>query len=248
MVDFRMIWTIVSGGLIPDVYFWNMQLIRVIRSAIQERISLVKRLGFLSLMGIGLLALRVVLPVDRNFLFLLWNFFLALVPLLMSMCLRVYSKGSSFLQIAPWLLLWLVFFPNAPYMLTDYRHLQGSYGYGFVIDFLSIFYFAIIAFIVSVISLSDIRGVLEYFIGKWAILAITLVVMLSGFGVFIGRDMRYNSWDIFSKPGEVLSESLNGFFNFHSNYWTVMVSGLISVLLLVAVMLYDHRINRAKEL
>lgn len=248
MVEFRMSWTIVSGGHMQDVYFWNMQLLQVVRAAIQERVSLLKRLVFLSLIGIGLLALRVIMPVDRSFLFLLWNFFLATVPLLISMCLRVYSRRSGFLQILPWLLLWLVFFPNAPYMLTDYRHLQGSYGFGFIIDCLSIFYFAIIAFVVSVISLSDIRSILVNFMGKWAIIAISIVVILSGFGIFIGRDMRYNSWDIFSKPGEVLMKSFNGFFNFHSNYWTVLASGLISVLLLVAVMVYDRRMKGVREI
>ncbi len=248
MVEFRMSWTIVSGGHIQDVYFWNMQLVQVVRAAIQERVSLLKRLGFLSLIGIGLLAMRVVMPVDRSFLFLLWNFFLATVPLLISMCLRVYSRRSGFLQILPWLLLWLVFFPNAPYMLTDYRHLQGSYGFGFIIDFLNIFYFAIIAFIVSVISLSDIRSILVNFMGKWSMLALTMLVILSGFGVFIGRDMRYNSWDLFSKPGEVMLNSFHGFFNFHSNYWTVMASGIICILLLVAVIVYDRRDSRARDL
>ena len=225
-----------------------MQMLQIIRAAIKERVILLRRLGILSLIGIGILGLRVIMPVDRTFLFLVWNFFLAMLPLLISMSLSVYSKHSGVWRVLPWLLLWLVFFPNAPYMLTDYRHLQGSYGFGFVIDALTILYFAVLAFIVSVISLSDVRSILLKYMGRWSWLPFVFIVVVSGFGIFIGRDMRYNSWDLFSRPGEVLLNSFQAFFNFHSNYWTVLASGLISVLLMVSVVLYDGRVSRSREL
>jgi uncharacterized membrane protein len=97
----------------------------------------------------------------------------------------------------PFLIIWLIFFPNAPYMLTDYRHLQGSYGLTFVIDFITILYFALIAFCMAVISLNDIRQILSVYMHRSLLIFVIIVIcLLCGFGVFIGRDMRFNSWDL----------------------------------------------------
>ena len=219
-----------------------MQIIRVIRTGIQSRQSLIRNI--IKAIGIGalLMFLRVALPVEKSFLFLFWNLFLALVPLFISLVLRPYSESKKFFQVLPLFIVWLVFFPNAPYMLTDYRHLQGSYGLTFIIDFITIFYFAVLAFVVAVISLNDIRLILSQYLHKTVVVYIMIFIcLLSGFGVFIGRDMRFNSWDLVGRPIEVLSESLAGFFNFHSNYWTVLASGLISLMLLLSLIVYKRK-------
>jgi uncharacterized membrane protein len=133
-------------------------------------------------------------------------------------------------------------------MLTDYRHLQGSYGLALVIDFISILYFAVLAFVVAVISLNDIRHVLKPFMSSYSLFFVVLAIcLLSGFGVFIGRDMRFNSWDLLSRPIEVINLSFHGFLNFHSNYWTVLSSGLISVLLMVSVHVYARWESKSLE-
>lgn len=220
-------------------YFRTVQIIRVIRTGIQLRQSLIQKVIKALGIGVMLMFLRVVLPVEKSFLFLLWNVFLALVPMFISLVLRPYSDTRKFYQVLPFLIVWLMFFPNAPYMLTDYRHLQGSYGLAFAIDFITIFYFAILAFVIAVISLNDIRQILDRYLSKTiVVIVMTFVCLLSGFGVFIGRDMRFNSWDLLSRPMEVFNKSLYGFFNFQSNYWTVLSSGLISLMLMLSLFIY----------
>jgi uncharacterized membrane protein len=225
-----------------------MQLVPIIRAGFQSRRILIKKL--LRAFGIGLLilALRLILPVDKSMYFLLWNLFLAVMPLLISIVIRNYSAHLKWIQLLILLLLWLIVFPNAPYMLTDYRHLQGSYGLALLIDFISILYFAVLAFVIAVISLNDIRQVLKPFMSSYSLFFIVLVIcLLSGFGVFIGRDMRFNSWDLLSRPFEVINSSFNGFLNFHSNYWTVLSSGLISLLLMVSVYVYARWEGKSLE-
>jgi uncharacterized membrane protein len=219
-----------------------MQLVQIIRAGFQSRRILIKKL--LRAFGIGLLilSLRVILPVDKSMYFLLWNLFLAILPLLISIVIRNYSAHLKGIHLLIFLLLWLILFPNAPYMLTDYRHLQGSYGLALLIDFITIIYFAVLAFIIAVISLNDIRQVLKPFMSSFNLFFVVLAIcLLSGFGVFIGRDMRFNSWDLLSRPFEVISLSFHGFLNFHSNYWTLLSSGLISLLLMVSVHVHARR-------
>lgn len=242
VIDFQGTWTNVCQAQGKDSYFRNVQLVRIIRAGIESRQSLVSKLIKAVGIAILLIFLRVVLPVDKSFLFLFWNLFLAAIPLFISIVLLHYAKSKKLYQIIPFLIIWLMFFPNAPYMLTDYRHLQGSYGLTFVIDFITILYFALIAFSMAVISLNDIRQILSAHMNRnLLMLVIIIICLLSGFGVFIGRDMRFNSWDLVSKPIEVISESVNGFFNFHSNYWTVLASGLISVLLMLSMLVYRKK-------
>lgn len=215
---------------------------RTIRTGIKSRQPLISKLIKAVGIGVLLIFLRVVLPVDKSFLFLFWNLFLATIPLFISIVLLHYAKSKKFYRILPFLIIWLMFFPNAPYMLTDYRHLQGSYGWAFVIDFITILYFALIAFCMAVISLNDIRQILSVYMNRSLLtIIVILICLLSGFGVFIGRDMRFNSWDLIGKPIEVISESVNGFFNFHSNYWTVLASALISVLLMLSMLVYRKK-------
>lgn len=242
VVDFQGTWTNVCQAEAKDSYFREVQLVRIIRAGIESRQSMVSKLIKAVGIGVLLIFLRVVLPVDKSFLFLFWNLFLAAIPLFISIVLLHYTKEKKLYQIILFLIIWMMFFPNAPYMLTDYRHLQGSYGLTFVIDFITILYFALIAFCMAVISLNDIRQILSAYMNRNLLMLVIIVIcLLSGFGVFIGRDMRFNSWDLISRPKEVISESVNGFFNFHSNYWTVLASGLISLLLMISMLFYQRK-------
>ena len=223
-----------------------MQLVPIIRAGFQSRRFLIKKFLWAFSIGLLILALRVILPVDKSMYFLLWNLFLAILPLLISIVIKNYSAHLKWIQMLPFLLLWLVLFPNAPYMLTDYRHLQGSYGLALVIDFITILYFAVLAFIAAVISLNDIRQLLKSYMSSYSLFFIVFAIcLLSGFGVFVGRDMRFNSWDLLSRPFEVVNLSVHGFLNFHSNYWTVLSSGLISLLLMISVHVYARWEDRS---
>jgi len=156
----------------------------------------------------GALALaRVGLTGRGALLFLGWNLVLAWVPLLMSVLIvRHHAPGRRPSRIGTLALgaVWLAFFPNAPYLVTDLIHLRA---HGFVLqlfDAMMVFAFALTGICIAFLSLWLVHRLVERRLGRvvgWAFVA--AVAGLSGFGVFLGRFPRWNSWDLVTRPGEL---------------------------------------------
>ena len=156
----------------------------------------------------GALALaRIRLTGRAALLFLGWNLILAWVPLLVSLVIvRRHAPGRQPSRAGTLALgaVWLAFFPNAPYLVTDLIHLRA---HGFVLllyDAMMVFAFALTGICIAFLSLWLIHRLIERRFGRasgWAFVAV--VAGLSGFGVFLGRFPRWNSWDIVTKPGEL---------------------------------------------
>ncbi|HEY7370851.1 MAG TPA: DUF1361 domain-containing protein [Polyangia bacterium] len=156
----------------------------------------------------GALALaRVGLTGRGALLFLGWNLVLAWVPLLMSVLIvRHHAPGRRPSRLGSLVLgaFWLAFFPNAPYLVTDLIHLRA---HGFVLqlfDAMMVFAFALTGICIAFLSLWLVHRLVERRVGRvvgWAFVA--AVAGLSGFGVFLGRFPRWNSWDLVTRPGEL---------------------------------------------
>ena len=160
-----------------------------------------KRLLLLTALGTILLALRVYLTQSIDFTFLLWNLFLALIPLFLSkqFLFNVQVGKSRTLRIVI-LMLWILFLPNSPYIITDFVHLDGSRP-TFWLDLLLFFVFSLNGLILGVLSMMDVFSYLRKRNHPVLANAILLFVsLLSGYGVFLGRFLRFNSWDIVTKP------------------------------------------------
>jgi uncharacterized membrane protein len=156
----------------------------------------------------GALALaRMTLTGRAALLFLTWNLVLAWVPLVVSLAIvrrhgpgRRPSRAGSLALGA----VWLAFFPNAPYLVTDLIHLRAQ---GFVLqlyDAMMVFAFALTGICIAFLSLWLLHRLVERRVGRtagWAFVA--AVAGLSGFGVFLGRFPRWNSWDLVTRPGEL---------------------------------------------
>ena len=160
-----------------------------------------KRLLLLTALGTVLLALRVYLTQSIDFTFLLWNLFLALIPLFLSkqFLFNVQVGKSRALRIVI-LTLWVLFLPNSPYIITDFVHLDGNRP-TFWLDLLLFFVFSLNGLILGVLSMMDVFSYLRK--RNHPILAngiLLFVSLLSGYGVFLGRFLRFNSWDILTKP------------------------------------------------
>ncbi|WP_276167767.1 DUF1361 domain-containing protein [Zobellia alginiliquefaciens] len=167
-----------------------------------------KRLLLLTALGCALLALRVYVTQSIDFTFLLWNLFLALIPLFLSkqflFNVRV-NKSKGFRILI--LFFWVLFLPNSPYIITDFVHLDDNQP-TFWLDLLLFFVFALNGLVLGVLSMMDVFSFLRKRNHPVLANAILLFVsLLSGYGVFLGRFLRFNSWDIVSKP-LVLAHSL----------------------------------------
>lgn len=142
---------------------------------------------------------------------LIWNMFLAALPLVFAVVL-VKVVDTHKIPAALLSILWLLFFPNAPYMLTDLIHLSlyTYYAGGFVADivawsgFLHILTGVILGALFGYTSLFMLQGAVSKYWGKTAgWLFVCCVSALSGAAIYIGRFARLNSWDALLNPGAV---------------------------------------------
>jgi uncharacterized membrane protein len=138
---------------------------------------------------------------------LVWNLALAWVPYLASLW------AASFYRLMPrfpWLLvfpgaLWLAFFPNAPYIVTDFLHLQPRPGIPIWYDILLLATFAWTGLFLAIISLRTMHALIKQQTG-WLIgwLFAGTALLLGGLGIYLGRFSRFNSWDLVLNPTDVL--------------------------------------------
>jgi len=157
--------------------------------------------------GLLLLA-RVARSGSVSFVFLAWNLFLASIPALAAAgFVRAADRGSPALVQTGWFALWLAFLPNAPYIVTDFMHLRPRPLVPLWYDIAILASCAGTGLLLAYTSLADVQGVLarkfSQFAG-WVLAAVVLV--LSGFGIYLGRFLRWNSWDALSSPLELLAD------------------------------------------
>ena len=177
------------------------------------RLSLVGILMMSSVISIGLFAARATTSESGRYAFLVWNLFLAWIPF--GFAWIAYSsthlpKPVMVLLVGLCAILWLIFFPNAPYILTDFQHLTRLNGEAPVwYDVIMLLWFSWNGVFLGVISLYFMQRVVARWLGSilsWAF--VVGVTVLSSLGVYVGRFMRWNSWDVMfdplGMPGEFL--------------------------------------------
>lgn len=154
----------------------------------------------------AVLNVRLHLAGHHHYIFLLWNLFLAAVPLGLSLGL---GRVNRLVLAMPLLAVWLLFFPNAPYVLTDLIHLNARRS-GQVpqwLDLLMLLSFALVSLWFGFQSLRIVQHWLARRYSRvagWSAALGTLA--LSGFGVYLGRFPRWNSWDIVQRPQLLLQD------------------------------------------
>jgi uncharacterized membrane protein len=136
---------------------------------------------------------------------MMWNLFLAAIPLGLSLGLQGIRRDVF---AAPVLAGWLLFFPNAPYVLTDLMHLKERSGVPLWFDLLLLLSFALVALWMGFQSLRVVQDWVRWRTSSpaisWVFAFVTM--MLSGFGIYLGRFLRWNSWDIFSRPEFLIAD------------------------------------------
>lgn len=142
--------------------------------------------------------------------FLDWNLFLAWIPAVLAILVHRLDHSKIHHKIATpfFFFLWLVFYPNAPYIITDFKHLTTRAPVPLLYDFGLILAYSIIGVILGYISLYLIHHTINRYIKDKALLWLLICAHfpLIAFGVYVGRYLRWNSWDVFTKPEIILSE------------------------------------------
>jgi uncharacterized membrane protein len=161
-------------------------------------------LAVLSAYCITLLIFRVWITKSIFYGFLVWNLVLAYIPFVVGKMIIVKRLKKQILLL--WFLTWLLFLPNAPYIITDIFHLRQQTSMPIWFDLLLVISFSFNGVLLFFISVSDIYSILlkNFSIIKTWIIT-TSIFFLTGFGVYLGRFLRFNSWDILSNPNILIT-------------------------------------------
>lgn len=175
-----------------------------------------------TMVSIVMLGIRVMITGRSTYMFFIWNLFLCIIPWLLSTKLKeLYFKGRVKKK---WLYLigfiWLLFYPNAPYIITDFVHLSRINFFGntynvaspikdLIIwyDLILFFFFIINGFFMGLFSLYSVHEILRHKFGKCiSFILIFVITFLSGFAIYLGRFLRLNSWNIVTDPINLIKD------------------------------------------
>jgi len=162
-----------------------------------------------------LLVGRVIRTHSLALVFIPWNLFLAFVPLFFSY--RLLKTGNKIVA-AIYLVAWLVFFPNAMYIITDLFHLKKMHHVPEWYDLLILFSAAITGVIAGYLSLHNVERYVGKIVNGKHVEFLTLsIFLLCGYGIYLGRYLRWNSWDLIADPFSLLDDIRDDVFHpFHN--------------------------------
>ena len=188
-----------------------------------------------SMVSVLLLSVRMIVAGNTRFLFMVWNLFLAWLPLVFALGFRLNLTKH---RLTAWqnvglLVLWLGFLPNSFYLMSDLIHLQSSGEAAVLYDIAMIMSFIINGLILGYISIYIVHVQL---LKKWSdrmILGFLAFVFLAcGFAIYLGRYLRWNTWDILLNPFGILFDLseriINPFIHFQTYVTTLTFFILLS--------------------
>lgn len=199
------------------------------------------------LFATGLLVFRIAFTGELSFLFLTWNLFLAYIPLGLSTLVYIKRNDITPPQFLLVSMPWLLFFPNAPYLLTDLFHLLPRNGIPLWYDLLLILSFAITGLLFGLFSLRNMhRVLLRFYSAATGYLFAIGAIFLAAFGVYLGRFERYNSWDLFRTPDELFIDIAQRLVHplHHPSTWGMTIGFGVMLTLLYLMM---RRVQREKD-
>ncbi len=187
-------------------------------------------LVFASCVSVLMVLIRLQYSGVYSYFFLIWNLILAWMPFGFALAARRYQARWPFALI--WGGMWLLFFPNAPYIITDFIHIYPRHNVPVWYDALMIFAFALTGLFLGIVSLAMMHSVVVKRAGRkvgWLFVAGAL--LLSSYGVYVGRFLRWNSWDLFSNPFLLLQDLVNNLSDPYLLVRTAVVTGFLTLVM-----------------
>jgi uncharacterized membrane protein len=225
--------------------------------SIRRYLPLTLALGAASLGCLLMIALRMLFTGSVRYRFLLWNLFLAWIPYGLAMLLCwISTRGGVARRMKPLTvvlgLAWLFFYPNAPYILTDFIHVvlnppQGDPFPPLITENALLWYdiilnssFAFIGHMIGLISLLVLHRTIDARAGSlrgWGFAV--AAIALGGYGIYIGRFERLNSWEVLSDPLDTLRVMVFNLFNLKALLFSLCFAFFIFLTYLVVHSLYQ---------
>lgn len=168
-----------------------------------NKILIPKSIILLIALAFILNVLRVILFGKLSFVYLLLNISLAFIPFLISSILLNYSTANKLNKTIFIIggIFWLIFLPNAPYIVTDLIHIGVVRSVPVLYDSILLFTSAWVGLLLGMNSVYHMEKIfLSMYSKKITSIIIAVVLLIASFGMYLGRFFRFNSWDIFITP------------------------------------------------
>lgn len=185
-----------------------------------------------------LLSIRAFKTGHLSFYFLLWNLFLAWLPYcLISGYDKFQRKELQFVIIG----LTILFLPNAPYILTDLFHLTLNLRAPLWFDLILILSFSLLGLLYFILTTDRLFAILAPFFGSRKLFNCVkfLVILSNGYGIYLGRYLRFNSWDVISNPDTLLFQMYRSVFDRNSYKETLSVTFTFTIFLYLVFEIYE---------
>ena len=163
-------------------------------------------LGGLSAICLSLSIFRFLYTDSTMYLFLIWNLFLACISWFLTRLLMAKPKlQKRKLIIISVIGVWILFFPNAPYILTDLFHLRLRSSMPIWFDLVLVLSYAWTGLLFGFLSLWDIEKIIgNAFNNSVKTFLSICMLFLGSFGIYVGRYLRWNSWDLLTDPFRII--------------------------------------------
>lgn len=179
-----------------------------------------------------------------------WNLFLSWIPLVVAFLTNILTKRFGEIRVTVIILsiLWLAFFPNAPYMITDLAHLSVDYQRDLTWhDTIMLFLYAEVSLFNGLVSLYWIHQAWkDVFSRSYTNFFLIASLPLAGFGVYLGRVRRMNSWDIIHDPYKILDNLFESLMDRTALLFSLEVGILLGMLYLVLWGIIRFRVRYKK--
>ena len=219
-------------------------------------ISITALLAVASAISLLLMSIRISRSDSARYSFLIINLALAWIPFVfaaLAYALANIRKRILYLLVFASALAWLIFFPNAPYILTDFQHLSyGSGGIPVWYDVILLVWSAWTGLLLGIVSLYLMQEIIRRMLGNRASWIFVLgVSLLSSFGVYLGRFMRWNSWDLWHNPIPLMLDIFDQLRHPLANRDTYIFTAIFTMLFLFiyfTIMLFGNMVvDRQKQ-
>jgi uncharacterized membrane protein len=203
-----------------------------------------------SVISVSLAKARMAYSNTDDYSALVWNLGLAWVPYIFASIAYIvsWSRKYLYLVVPVCAFIWLLFFPNAPYTLTDFQHLNTNPNNAPLwYDVLMLLWFAWTGLLLGLVSLHFMQEIVTRSFGKTSgwFFAI-LVTILSSAGIVLGRFYRWNSWDILGDPLPIAND-VWGWLRHPFTNQRVYGFTLLYTILFLFVYLAMHAFGRAMQ-
>lgn len=191
-------------------------------------------LAVLSLIGIGLLTIRINVSDSMRYVFLVWNLVLAAIPVLLAWWLVIRVRAHGWLKWQQLLLtlVWILFLPNSFYLITDFIHLRATFEASLLYDIVMLMCFVLAGLALGMTSIYMVQRELMRRLSTYQVWSIVgLVLLASSFAITLGRFTRWNSWDILLKPAGLLFDVSDRVVNPNAHGETYLVTATFFILL-----------------